>query len=63
MSENWPQWVRSRMNSIRALPECKVTHFACRCFIERIAKLEAELAELRRQIKEGSDGDTSEPTD
>lgn len=42
-----PQWVRSRLRAVSRRPGCGSTHSACRCFIEKIIRLEAELAELR----------------
>jgi hypothetical protein len=47
--EKYPQWMKSRLNSLKDLPECKTTHYACRCFIKKIIELEAELVCLRKE--------------
>ena len=49
-----PQWVRSRLKFTLKKPACGPTHGACRCFIERIIHLEAEVSELRQKIDKAS---------
>jgi hypothetical protein len=44
---SWPQWVRSRLKAVQKRKGCGSTHMACRCFIEKIINLEAEVAKLR----------------
>ena len=43
-----PQWVKSRLESLQTKKTCGGTHGACRCFIEKIINLEAEISELRK---------------
>jgi hypothetical protein len=42
-----PQWVESRIKSLKKKPDCGGTHSACKCFIEKIMRLEAELVSLK----------------
>ena len=46
-----PQWVKSRLDSLQEKPNCGGTHGGCRCFIEKIIKLEEELARLREPFE------------
>lgn len=42
-----PQWMRSRLEAVEKRPACGGTHGICRCYMERIISLEAEISELR----------------
>ena len=42
-----PQWARSRLQAVAKKPACGPTHGACRCFLERIIRLEAEASQRK----------------
>ena len=47
-----PQWVRSRLKAVSKKKDCGVTHGICKCFLEKLIALEAEVSALREALRE-----------
>ena len=44
-----PQWVKSRLKAVAKKKDCGGTHGLCRCFLEKLIHLEAEVSKLREE--------------